>query len=667
MVDEHADDGPQQPTVSSAPPTPPSAGGVTSDPDAKDTAVLGGAVAAGYLLLELLRVWMPSLVVVLGEGAGVGPVGLALAALGTFALAPVAALLSGPVPPRLLWLLGGALLLGTRLGLLLIDGGQAQLLVSTVGVAGGGLALVGLAAGSVRGDLARLGLLMGAALSTAVLAVLGSVDLTWRGGITGTLGGVLVVAIAAPAIIATTRMLDGGRAAAAWPWGTIGPAIVLLGVLAAPTGRVAIATGWGPGRVTATTVGLMGLMALGGLLAARTGPLLAGTAGAALVLLGTAAALDVSGPSAVAGQAALSAGLGLCVVSGLRGGGTSPRRRGVVTGVSLVLLAALVFAAYAGSMIRLPFGTDGVMLATAGLLAVGSLVSTLRGARLGREATSPVLGRLTASTLIVMLFLAGTGGLRSDGEPGPGRGDGTLRIVLANVHYGFDVEGRQRAQEVGELLAALDADLVALNEVDRGWMITGSPDLLATYTAATGLEPLFAGATDQVWGNALLFRLPVREVRRSALPRGRDPLARSALTVVVELPDGTPLGIVVTHLSNVDRQGDTRLPQAQSVAAVVARLRERGIPAIVAGDLNARPGDPELEVLEDLGLTRALPERLWTFPDDAPRVQIDHVLVPSLLTVIGTETLATGLSDHRFVVVDVQVDPARAATETVTP
>ena len=628
----------------------------------RDLAVVAGAAAAGFVLLDVLRVWMPSLVVILGEGLGAGPFGLAAVAIGVTALAPLAAMLAGPVPPRVQWLLGGALLLGARLALLLVDGGQGQLIVSTVGVAGGGLALVGLAAGSVRGDLARLGVVSGAALSFAVLAVLGSADLAWRGGAVGLLGTLTILTVTSPALLGATRALDAGPSAAAWPWGTVGPALVLLGVLVAPTGRVAVATGRGAGTVAATTVVLLSLVALGGLLAARSGPLLSGTAGAALVLLGTAAALDADGLLSVAGQAALAAGIGLCTVSGLRGGGTSPRRRGAVAGMSFVLLAALVFAAYAGSLVRLPFGTHAVMLAAAGVTALAALVSTLRGARLGRELPSPLLGRLTAATLVATLLLAGTASLRPVADPGPVRADGTLRIVLANVHYGFDVEGRQRAIEVGELLAELDADLIALNEVDRGWMISGSPDLLTTYATLTGLEPVFAPATDEVWGNALLTRLPISEVRRTMLPRGRDPLPRSALTVVVELPDGAQLGVVVTHLSNVDRQGDTRLPQAQGVAALVARLRERGIPTVVAGDLNARPEDPELEVLAGLGLRGALPDGTRTFPDVAPRVHIDHVLVPPLLDVVGTRVVATGLSDHRFVVVDVAVvaDPELA-------
>ena len=624
----------------------------TIDRDARDAAVLAGAVAAGFLLGELLRVWMPSLVVILNEGLGVGPIGLGTVALATLASGTLAAALVGPVAPRVVWLLGATLLVGTRLGLLLVDGGRPQLVVATVGVIGGAVALVGLAAGSVRGDLARLGVIGGAALSWAVLAVLGSVDLVWRSGAVATVGSLTVVALTAPPLLRATRSLDGGRAAAAWPWGALGPSLVLLGTLVGPAGRVATATGWSAGRVAVTAVALTGLVVLGGLLAARSGPLLAGTGGAALVLTGTAAALDAEGVTSVAGQAVLAVGLGLCAVSGLRGGGTSPRRRGVVTGVSLVLLGALTFSAYAGSLVRLPFGLHAVMLVTAVLLALVALVGTLRGARLGREAPSPLLARMTAGTLVVALVLAAPAALRSPADPGTPREDGTLRVVLANVHYGYDVEGRQRALEVGELLADLDADLIALNEIDRGWFITGSPDLLSTYQLATGLTAVFAPATDEVWGNALLTRLPVLEVQRTRLPRGRDALRRSVLTVVVELPDGSPLGVVVTHLSHVDRQGDTRLPQAQAVAAIVARLRERGIPTVVAGDLNARPGDPELEVLEGLGLVGALPTGRLTYPDAEPRVQIDHVLAPPSVEVARANTLATGLSDHRFVVVD---------------
>jgi len=630
-----------------------------------DTAVVAGAAAVGFLLLEVLRVWMPSLIVILGEGRGAGVIGLGVTTVGTLAVAPVVASVLGPFPPRLAWLLGGATLLGCRLTLSIVSGGDAQLVVATIGVAGGVVAVAALAAGSARGDPARLGLLAGAAASFAVLAVLGSVDLVWRGGMFGAMGTLAVLVITAPPIARATRMLDGGRSAAAWPWGALGPALVLLAVLVGPAGRVAVASGWGPGAVAAMVVGLQALAIVGAVAGARLGPLAAGSAGAALVLIGTAAALGADGLGAVAGQAVLAVGLGSALVSGLRGGGTSARRRGTVAGMSLVLFGAFILAAYAGALTPLPFGLPAVMLTAAALLAVSALLGTVRAASLGREVPSPVLGRLMAVTVSGALAFAGVGSLRTVAELPARDDDGTLRIALANVHFGFDVEGRQQVPAVGELLAGLEADIIALNEVDRGWLVSGAPDLLSSYAVATGLEAVFAPASDEMWGNAVLTRLPVLEVQRSRLPRGRDPLARSALTVVVELPDGSPLGVVVTHLSDVDRQGDTRLPQAQAVAAIVARLRERGIPALVAGDLNARPGDPEIHVLEDLGLSRALPASRPTFPDLVARVQIDHVLVPPGLTVEQAATLTTGLSDHRFVTVVSRREVA-AVTATAT-
>ncbi len=630
---------------------------------ARDRATLAGAAAAGFLLAELLRAWLPTLVVVLaGSGTG-APTTLVAVAFGTLALAPLAGAVLGPVPPRLVWLLGATLLLGARLGLLLVAGGTPQVSVTTVGVAGGVLAVAGLAGGAVRGDVARLGLLAGAALSAAVLAVLGSVDLVWRGGVVGVLGTVAVIVVAGPPLLRATRALDGGPSAAAWPWGTVGPALLLLAALVAPSGRVAVATGWAPGRTAVTTVGVLLLTVVGGLLAARTGPLLAGTAGAALVLTGAAAAIDAAGVAAVVGQGVLAVGLGLGVVTGSRGGRTSARRRGVVAGGSLVTFGVLTFAAYAGPLLPLPFGTSTVLLTSAAAVAVAVLVSTLRGARIGREPSPPLLTRVAAVTVATALLLAAPASLRAVPAVDAPAADGTLRLVLANVHFGFDVDGRQRALELADLLADLDADLVALNEVDRGWFVSGTPDLLTTMAVGTGLDTVFGPAADEVWGNGLLTRLPVVEVERIPLPQGRDPMARAALAVVVEQVDGAPLGLVVTHLSNVDRQGDTRLPQAQTVAAAVARLAERGVPTLVAGDLNATPGAPAVQVLEELGLRRALPPGVDTFPDRAARAQIDHVLVPAGWDVVATDVLATGLSDHRVVVVDLARRPVTTAEE----
>ncbi len=617
------------------------------------TLALGaGPAAVGWALADALRVWLPALVVVVGEAGGVPAIVGGAAAV----LAP--ALLAAPtllrVPARVVWLLGAAALLGSRLALATTAGGSAQLGAGAVAVAGGMTAVVALAAGAPRGDVARTGLLVGTAGSWALLAGLDGVDLAWRAGTPARLATLGLVAAAGLAVVRTGGLLDGARGAAARPWALVGPGLALAAILGAPAGRVAVATGWSPGRAGAMAVALQVVAVLAALAAVRLGPLTGGPAAAVLVLGGTGLALAPTTATAVLGQLAVMAGVGAAFGAGPRGLATGPVRRAVLAAASWVVFAAVVLAHYGGFSTPLPWEPPLALVATAVLLAIASLAGTVRAARHGRE-PAPVGPLATAALVLPVAVVLALGAVtRPEVVPGPARPD-QLRIALANVHLGLDASARHRGPELGGVLAALDADVIVLNEVDRGWFVSGAPDVLATYATATGMTAVFDAASDVVWGNAVLTRLPVVEVARERLPAGRDPLDRGVLTVVVQRPGGERLAIVATHLSDVDVQGDTRLPQAQALAGITARLRERGLDVLVVGDLNAPPGDPALAVLEEL-LVRALPDSVRTYPASAPRVQIDHVLVPPTWTVAEARAVNTGLTDHRLV--DVLLRPA---------
>jgi endonuclease/exonuclease/phosphatase (EEP) superfamily protein YafD len=78
-------------------------------------------------------------------------------------------------------------------------------------------------------------------------------------------------------------------------------------------------------------------------------------------------------------------------------------------------------------------------------------------------------------------------------------------------------------------------------------------------------------------------------------------------------------------------------------------------PAVIAGDLNAVPGSPELEPLarsgfSDLALAAGADEA--TFPADAPARRIDYVWGIGV-TGAQAHTVASTASDHRAVVVNV--------------
>jgi len=610
-----------------------------------------GPAGVGWALGDALRVWLPALAVGVGAEQGFATVAAGAATVVAVPLVTAAAVVR--VPPRILWLLGAAALLGARLALATGGDGAALRWTAAIAVAGGMAAVVALAAGSPRGDVARAGLLIGTAGSWAVLAGLHGVDLAWRTGAAARLVTLLLVTVAGLAVLRTARQLDVARGAAARPWALVGPGLALIGLVGAPTGRIAVATGWDAGRVGAVAVLVQLLMVLSVLAAVRLGPLTAGPSAAVLVLGGTAAGVDPTSVWAVAGQAAILVGIGAGWGAGPRGLATGPGRRALVASGTWVAFTVVVLAEHAATTVRVPWDSRAVVLGTAAVLAVASLAGTLRAARHGREPVTvgPLAAAVLAVPVAVVLALAAA--VRPEPEPAPPAPD-AVRVVQANVQLGFDPDGRRRAPELGVALAALDADVIVLNEVDRGRYVTGAADLLGTYAAATGMTTVFGPTSGPLHGTAVLTRLPVVEVARQTLPAGGDPRTRSALTVVLERPDGELLAVVATRLSDVDRRGDTRLPQAQAVAGIVARLRERGLPVLVVGDLAAAPGDPALTVLEEL-LVRALPDSVRTFPATSPRVQVDHVLIPPTWTVESARALNTGLTDHR--VIDVLLRP----------
>ena len=257
-----------------------------------------------------------------------------------------------------------------------------------------------------------------------------------------------------------------------------------------------------------------------------------------------------------------------------------------------------------------------------------------------------------------------------------------MRVVTFNILNGRSPDDDQVDLDVyADAIAALDADVLALQEVDRFQprsrgadltamaaqamgavdhrfvaALSGSPG--ATWEAATGREQPDAAA----YGIALLSRYPVvawEVVRLPALPvpvpirfRGdrlptlvRDE-PRVAVAAQIETPQGC-LTVANTHLSFIDRWNSRQL------RSLVTALEGRPRPLLLVGDLNLGP-----ERAESVSRMRGLAAHP-TFPVDAPREQLDHVLADGSVQVGATAAPALPLSDHRALVVDLTIDDQR--------
>jgi endonuclease/exonuclease/phosphatase family metal-dependent hydrolase len=635
--------------------------------------------------LQLLRLMMATVVGVYRDRLGAPLTSLALFAflvVGLGFLAPPVARLLGRRRALLVAAAGVALV---RLVVQLVPDPLARWLLAPVGVV---LFLWFVPLWLVRdGRGFGLALLLGLAVDTALAGLGGSWDYAWSitpwtVALAAVLAGAALWALAALPDRRAHRSASPGRPRRPWSLAGIGPALFLHALI------------WQNLGWQATLSGRSQPLAFAVVMVANLAALAAGTAaalarevrwplaGTALAGLAAAVALahEATLAACVLGQAATAVLLVLIVRRATDpGAGPAGVRLGPLAGAwagGMGLFVLLVFAYYAAYDVVLPFG-NGVLPALAvGLLGVAAAVAMRGGAR-GAEALadggSPgregSRGTRNAAAgfhspwvpvgMGVVLLLAPVLFRVTAPDPVAAGPAPAVRVLSYNLHFGFDVRGWSDLEGVARAIEASGAEVVGLQEVSRGWYVNGSTDMLAWLQRRLRMpHARFAGASDEIWGNAVLSRYPIVASEVMQLPREGVPLRRNALEVELDLGGGRRLDVVVTHLHHVEGPEGARVRLAQ-----LPPLLERvaGRPAtVLLGDFNAEPGSAEIALVRGAGLTDALvaaggrpaDERTW--PSDRPARRIDYVWLSGDLAASGFAATTGAASDHRGVAVTVR-------------
>ncbi|WP_157247759.1 endonuclease/exonuclease/phosphatase family protein [Nonomuraea typhae] len=573
------------------------------------------------LFFDLLRVFLPSLITLFGRAGETPPELMGLYAAVWFVLPFLAVLLR----PR--WaLLGGAVLL--VVARLLLQAGVGQLYVASAGVTAALVFLYGCARTMPRAWVAP-GIMGGLALSFVVHFLLDGVDLVWRDGPLPWLAGVAVCA----AFLALTWLYRPapGEPAPWSVWLLAGPVMLLAGMSATgqrPSGSpelewlftapVVMALVFAPYQATRPPRSAWSAIGFAALL-------LAGFLHPVFLVIGASALLAVPGRTARRPGAAMLSG-GLIFFAGL-------------------------FLYYAAYDLNLGFPNVLVPAVVAVTIAGVSLSGYFRNPppRYDLGAIWPVFAVAAAVALLVSATTFQTAPAASAKQ------GGTLRLIAYNIRMGFGLDGRLSLDRIAAWAAAQRPDVVLLSEVDRGWLLNGGHDDLSRIARPLGMRYYFAPAADPLWGDAILTNLPTKSLNSTPLGRHDYPTGAQAQTMVVEV-GGRELAIVNTHLQAPAGQA----PEVAELAELAGKLIAQGRPVVLAGDLNLRPGDPGMRVLEQAGLSDPLIAKgdPPTSPADAPKERIDHVLTSANVILDAVAVPSLDYSDHLPVVADLRITDA---------
>jgi endonuclease/exonuclease/phosphatase family metal-dependent hydrolase len=509
------------------------------------------------------------------------------------------------------------------------------------------------------------GFLGGIVLDTLLYGGAGTYDLVWQ----QTPLPIIVTVINAGLLVGLVfKYLENHNDSASFnfkgkagAWLAIGPFIFLQLIILQNIPALTTLTGWGTNGaflwiIVSQAFGIMAayyfhslqedtiyfitLFSAGILLTFSLFPYLSGWPGAILLFLGQIAASQ----------------LFFAIVTGMASGS---RRSGALSlpisnGIGMTLLMVFILGYYASYQIALPYN-NSILLALAAVLVAGGAMTSLRHMgprlRIGHRQWSQSLIAVIAAVILPVALLFTTPAVSAGTDTGF-----PLRIATYNLHNGFSAEGTLNLEALALDIEESGADVVALQEISRGWLVSGRVDMLEWLSQRLNMPYYFGPSSGPFWGNAILSRYPIASAVNIPLPSEGLPLERSFIAAILEI-NGRNFQVIAVHLHHVADDSDIRVEQVSALLSFYGNTAR----TVIMGDFNAEPNDPEIKLMRAAGLRDVLlsiePPPAYTFRSDDPFQRIDYIWVSPDLT-WSEVSLTTGTaSDHHGVIATVN-DPS---------
>jgi endonuclease/exonuclease/phosphatase family metal-dependent hydrolase len=230
---------------------------------------------------------------------------------------------------------------------------------------------------------------------------------------------------------------------------------------------------------------------------------------------------------------------------------------------------------------------------------------------------------------------------------------GVLRVLTYNIHQGLNADIYMDLEEIARVIENEDADIIGLNEVNRGRANNGYADTLAFISRRLQMPYVYgANFVDGQYGNAVLSRYPIETWENRHYSTNTTEV-RGLLHAVIDLGNGREVNFFSTHLDHTGGPKNARAAQVLEAVEIIGTEW-----TIFSGDLNAAPEASELQPLYQGAWVDALGvsglDSAFTFWSDQ-RQRIDYVFFTPDLQLMRAAVVETRASDHLPVVVDLRL------------
>jgi endonuclease/exonuclease/phosphatase family metal-dependent hydrolase len=233
----------------------------------------------------------------------------------------------------------------------------------------------------------------------------------------------------------------------------------------------------------------------------------------------------------------------------------------------------------------------------------------------------------------------------------------TVRVATYNIHRSRGLDGRTNPKRIAEVIRAIDADVIALQEVvGAGPHSQGHAEEIGALTGMGWVMAPTRHLRGCLFGNVVLSRHPVTHHAQYDLSwKTCEPRCCQRVDIA--------FGHDTLHLYNV-HLGTAFLERRHQAGRLTAILHDRrvGVPKIVLGDFNewmkGLATSVLTERLQSIDLRTHL-KRRRTYPGVFPVLHLDHIYYEGKVEVdkvdLPRTRLALMASDHLPLVADLRV------------